>query len=96
MVSRSDFRLNALQILSELACFIGVVVMLFVLGRGAFNLIQNTGSEDSQNIKTGIDYIVKFWPEVIYMIVCFGFMFPLLSMVSFHLKIVRIGKSDDL
>ena len=96
MVFGSDFRSISLQVLSEFACVLGVVVMLIVLGRGAYEYVQKIGTGGSEDINVMVEYIVKFWSEIVYLIVSFCFMFLLVSMVSYHLKIVGLRKSADV
>ena len=98
MVSRSDFRSNSSKLLSELACVLGVVVMLVVLGKAAYEYIQNGGTGEtggSNEMQLIVDYISQFWSEMIYLIICFGFAFPLLNMLSYHLRIVSLQKWSD-
>ena len=96
MVSRSDFRSNSSKLLSEVTCVLGVVVMLVVRGKGAYAYILNGGTAETMGVNFIVDYISKFWSEMIYLIICFGFMFPLLNMLSYHLRIVRLQKCSNM
>lgn len=70
--------------------------MLVVLGKGAYACVQNGGTAETMGMNLIVDYISKFWSELIYLIICFGFMFPLLNMLSYHLRIVRLQKWSDV